>query len=174
MTSQSTLQSVPALGTRPASGVNPSRAETREQLAKASYDLLVIGGGILGISTAWHAAQAGLRVALVDAGDFAGATSSASSRLGREGVVGVGGRAVGAGDLALGVGRREGLEVGVSELDGLRIWPRRRRDGSGGLGVVEGGVATAGHHLGRRRRRGEGGSFGAEQSVPQRKRQGGS
>lgn len=81
MTSQSTLQSVPALGTRPASGFNPSRAETREQLAKASYDLLVIGGGILGISTAWHAAQSGLRVALVDAGDFAGATSSASSKL---------------------------------------------------------------------------------------------
>ena len=41
----------------------------------------MIGGGILGISTAWHAAQSGLRVALVDAGDFAGATSSASSKL---------------------------------------------------------------------------------------------
>ena len=81
MTSQPTLQSVPALGTRPASGSNPSRAETREQLSKATYDLLVIGGGILGISTAWHAAQSGLRVALVDAGDFAGATSSASSKL---------------------------------------------------------------------------------------------
>ncbi len=81
MTSQSTLQSVPALGTHPASGSNPSRAETREQLSKATYDLLVIGGGILGISTAWHAAQSGLRVALVDAGDFAGATSSASSKL---------------------------------------------------------------------------------------------
>ncbi|MBV2356157.1 glycerol-3-phosphate dehydrogenase/oxidase [Streptomyces sp. J2-1] len=81
MTSQSTLSSVPALGTHPASGSHPSRAETREQLAKASYDLLVIGGGILGISTAWHAAQSGLRVALVDAGDFAGATSSASSKL---------------------------------------------------------------------------------------------
>ncbi|HET9380686.1 MAG TPA: glycerol-3-phosphate dehydrogenase/oxidase [Streptomyces sp.] len=81
MTIQSTLRSVPALGTRPAGGSHPSRAETREQLARASYDLLVIGGGILGISTAWHAAQAGLRVALVDAGDFAGATSSASSKL---------------------------------------------------------------------------------------------
>ena len=81
MTTKSTLQSVPALGTHPASGSNPSRAETREQLSKASYDLLVIGGGILGISTAWHAAQSGLRVALVDAGDFAGATSSASSKL---------------------------------------------------------------------------------------------
>ncbi|MER0444717.1 glycerol-3-phosphate dehydrogenase/oxidase [Streptomyces sp. Edi4] len=82
-----TLQSVPAVGTHPAPG-SPlssfkavSRAETREQLSKATYDLLVIGGGILGISTAWHAAQAGLRVALVDAGDFAGATSSASSKL---------------------------------------------------------------------------------------------
>src|SRR6478735_7914859 len=76
-----TLQSVPALGTHPASGSLPSRAETREQLSRAAYDLLVIGGGILGISTAWHAAQSGLRVALVDAGDFAGATSSASSKL---------------------------------------------------------------------------------------------
>ncbi|MEU8595258.1 FAD-dependent oxidoreductase, partial [Streptomyces globisporus] len=76
-----TLQSVPALGTHPASGSLPSRAETRDQLSRATYDLLVIGGGILGISTAWHAAQSGLRVALVDAGDFAGATSSASSKL---------------------------------------------------------------------------------------------
>ncbi|MCX4833626.1 glycerol-3-phosphate dehydrogenase/oxidase [Streptomyces sp. NBC_00006] len=81
MTTQSTLQTVPALGTHPVAGSNPSRAETREQLSKATYDLLVIGGGILGISTAWHAAQSGLRVALVDAGDFAGATSSASSKL---------------------------------------------------------------------------------------------
>ncbi|GGV25143.1 glycerol-3-phosphate dehydrogenase/oxidase [Streptomyces spectabilis] len=79
-----TLESGPvisALGTPPAAGGNPSRAETRERLSKAAYDLLVIGGGILGISTAWHAAQSGLRVALVDAGDFAGATSSASSKL---------------------------------------------------------------------------------------------
>ncbi|WP_093801630.1 glycerol-3-phosphate dehydrogenase/oxidase [Streptomyces sp. Wb2n-11] len=75
------LQSVPALGTHPADGSTASRAETRDQLSKAAYDLLVIGGGILGISTAWHAAQSGLRVALVDAGDFAGATSSASSKL---------------------------------------------------------------------------------------------
>ncbi|MEU9235830.1 glycerol-3-phosphate dehydrogenase/oxidase [Streptomyces subrutilus] len=77
----SSLQSVPTLGTHPTAGSNPSRAETREQLAKATYDLLVIGGGILGTSVAWHAAQSGLRVAMVDAGDFAGATSSASSKL---------------------------------------------------------------------------------------------
>lgn len=74
-------QSVPTLGTHPTAGSNASRAETREQLAKATYDLLVIGGGILGTSVAWHAAQSGLRVAMVDAGDFAGATSSASSKL---------------------------------------------------------------------------------------------
>jgi glycerol-3-phosphate dehydrogenase len=82
-----TLQSVPALGTHQANGSAAfhgkavGRAETREQLSRSTYDLLVIGGGILGISTAWHAAQSGLRVALVDAGDFAGATSSASSKL---------------------------------------------------------------------------------------------
>jgi glycerol-3-phosphate dehydrogenase len=75
------LQSVPALGTHPTAGANPGRAETRETLGHATFDLLVIGGGILGITTAWHAAQSGLRVAMVEAGDFAGATSSASSKL---------------------------------------------------------------------------------------------
>ncbi|MCM2429380.1 glycerol-3-phosphate dehydrogenase/oxidase [Streptomyces sp. RKAG337] len=77
----STLQSVPTLGTHPTAGTDPSRSETRELLSHATYDLLVIGGGILGTSVAWHAAQSGLRVAMVDAGDFAGATSSASSKL---------------------------------------------------------------------------------------------
>ncbi|OEU98595.1 glycerol-3-phosphate dehydrogenase [Streptomyces qinglanensis] len=76
-----TSQSVPTLGTHPTAGSNPGRAETRGLLANATYDLLVIGGGILGTSVAWHAAQSGLRVAMVDAGDFAGATSSASSKL---------------------------------------------------------------------------------------------
>ena len=57
------------------------RLPVRDRLSKGVFDLLVIGGGILGISTAWHAAQAGLRVAVVEAGDFAGATSSASSKL---------------------------------------------------------------------------------------------
>jgi glycerol-3-phosphate dehydrogenase len=77
----STLQSVPTLGTHPTAGRNPGRSETRDLLSHATYDLLVIGGGILGTSVAWHAAQSGLRVAMVDAGDFAGATSSASSKL---------------------------------------------------------------------------------------------
>jgi glycerol-3-phosphate dehydrogenase len=76
-----TPRSAPVPWTRQTAGANPGRAETRDLLGRAAYDLLVIGGGILGITTAWHAAQSGLRVAMVDAGDFAGATSSASSKL---------------------------------------------------------------------------------------------
>jgi glycerol-3-phosphate dehydrogenase len=58
-----------------------SRSRTRDELSQTTYDLLVIGGGILGTAVTWMAAQSGLRVAMVDAGDFAGATSSASSKL---------------------------------------------------------------------------------------------
>jgi glycerol-3-phosphate dehydrogenase len=57
------------------------RQASQEALRRGSFDLLVIGGGILGIGTAWVAARAGLRVALVDKGDFASATSSASTKL---------------------------------------------------------------------------------------------
>ncbi|MFC1418849.1 glycerol-3-phosphate dehydrogenase/oxidase [Streptacidiphilus cavernicola] len=71
------MKSVPTLG----ANHSASRSQTRQLLTDASYDLLVIGGGILGTATAWTAAQSGLRVAMVDAGDFAGATSSASSKL---------------------------------------------------------------------------------------------
>jgi glycerol-3-phosphate dehydrogenase len=46
-----------------------------------AFDLLVVGGGIIGAAAAAHAARMGLAVALVDAGDFGGATSSASSKL---------------------------------------------------------------------------------------------
>ncbi|KRV50241.1 glycerol-3-phosphate dehydrogenase [Wenjunlia vitaminophila] len=77
----STAQRLPSLGTHQATNRKASRAETRALLDGATFDLLVVGGGILGISAAWHAAQSGLAVAMVDAGDFAGATSSASSKL---------------------------------------------------------------------------------------------
>ena len=52
-----------------------------ERLAAREFDLLVIGGGIVGAGIAEAASAHGLDVALVDKGDFAGATSSASSKL---------------------------------------------------------------------------------------------
>ncbi|WP_285747836.1 glycerol-3-phosphate dehydrogenase/oxidase [Lentzea sp. NBRC 105346] len=61
--------------------MNDQRALSREALQQGRFDVVVIGGGILGIATTWAAARSGLRVALVESGDFAGATSSASSKL---------------------------------------------------------------------------------------------
>jgi len=51
------------------------------ELSSKEYDLLVIGGGINGVCTAWDAALRGLSVALVEKGDFGGATSSATLRI---------------------------------------------------------------------------------------------
>ena len=45
------------------------------------FDLLVCGGGIYGAWTAYDAALRGLKVAIVEQGDWANATSSASSKL---------------------------------------------------------------------------------------------
>jgi glycerol-3-phosphate dehydrogenase len=58
-----------------------SRSEQLERLRTESFDLAVIGGGINGAAIARDAAMRGLRVALVDRGDFAGETSSRSSKL---------------------------------------------------------------------------------------------
>src|ERR1700693_4566931 len=58
-----------------------SRAEQVERLRSESFDLAVIGGGINGAAIARDAALGGMRVALVDRGDFAGETSSRSSKL---------------------------------------------------------------------------------------------
>jgi glycerol-3-phosphate dehydrogenase len=58
-----------------------ARANAMGELAGRRFALLVVGGGIVGASVAAHAARTGLAVALVEAGDFGGATSSASSKL---------------------------------------------------------------------------------------------
>ncbi len=52
-----------------------------EQLAARRFDLLVVGGGIIGAGIAEAATAHGLDVALVERGDFASGTSSASSKL---------------------------------------------------------------------------------------------
>jgi glycerol-3-phosphate dehydrogenase len=57
------------------------RVAAIERLASREFDLFVIGGGIVGAGIAEAATAHGLDVALVDKGDFAGATSSASSKL---------------------------------------------------------------------------------------------
>lgn len=48
------------------------------RLSDTTFDILVIGAGIYGAAIAWDAAQRGFSVALVDKGDFAGATSANS------------------------------------------------------------------------------------------------
>ena len=65
----------------PGARLTGARGDAAEALATRRFDLLVVGGGIVGAATAAHAARAGLAVALVEAGDFGGATSSASSKL---------------------------------------------------------------------------------------------
>ncbi|CAB4694783.1 MAG: glycerol-3-phosphate dehydrogenase [Actinobacteria bacterium] len=58
-----------------------SRESVVEKLASAEFDVLVIGGGVTGVGAALDAATRGLRVALIEANDFACGTSSRSSKL---------------------------------------------------------------------------------------------
>ena len=57
------------------------RARAWSALDGAQLDVLVVGGGVTGAGTALDAATRGLRVALVEARDFASGTSSRSSKL---------------------------------------------------------------------------------------------
>jgi glycerol-3-phosphate dehydrogenase len=57
------------------------RSTNVDKLATASFDVLVVGGGINGAVSAACLAARGAKVALVDRGDFAGMTSQESSNL---------------------------------------------------------------------------------------------
>lgn len=60
----------------------PTREEQLQSLqSEEEFDVLVIGGGCVGTGTALDAANRGLKVALVDADDFAAGTSSRSTKL---------------------------------------------------------------------------------------------
>ncbi len=57
------------------------RREALRRLAEEEFDVLVIGGGVVGAGAALDAATRGLTVALVEARDYAAGTSSRSSKL---------------------------------------------------------------------------------------------
>ena len=52
-----------------------------DRLANETFDLLIVGGGVTGACVARDAAMRGLKVALVEKNDFAGATSAHNSKL---------------------------------------------------------------------------------------------
>ena len=52
------------------------RKTTIEQLKNEQFDVLIIGSGINGAAAAWDASLRGLKVALIDKGDFGAATSA--------------------------------------------------------------------------------------------------
>jgi glycerol-3-phosphate dehydrogenase len=58
-----------------------TRQEALQTIANAKVDLCVIGGGASGAGCALDAQLRGLRTVLLDGGDFAGATSSASTKI---------------------------------------------------------------------------------------------
>src|SRR5260370_40106701 len=63
------------------SGRALDRTAMAARLRAETFDLAVIGGGINGTAIARDAAMRGLKVVLLERGDFAGATSSRSSKL---------------------------------------------------------------------------------------------
>lgn len=58
-----------------------SRKTALDRFEREVFDLLIVGGGITGAAAARDAAMRGLKVALVDRGDFANGTSCRSSKL---------------------------------------------------------------------------------------------
>ena len=60
---------------------NVNRKENLQTVAKKAYDLVVIGGGITGAGIALDASFRGMKVLLLEKGDFASGTSSKSTKL---------------------------------------------------------------------------------------------
>ncbi len=84
-----------SLQTAPATAP-PTRGERLGQAAEGCFDLVVVGGGITGAGVAREASARGLSTLLLDRGDFAGGTSSRSSKLIHGGI-----RYLAQGDVAL-------------------------------------------------------------------------
>jgi len=59
----------------------PKRMDAIAKLRETVFDVLVIGGGITGAGIALDAASRGLRVGLIEKGDYASGTSSKSTKL---------------------------------------------------------------------------------------------
>ncbi|WP_199439669.1 glycerol-3-phosphate dehydrogenase/oxidase [Umezawaea beigongshangensis] len=57
------------------------REQAWQRLGSETFDVLVVGGGVVGVGAALDAATRGLKVALVEARDLASGTSSRSSKL---------------------------------------------------------------------------------------------
>ena len=66
---------------KPASLGPADRARAVRELADQEFDVLVVGGGVVGAGAALDAVSRGLSVALVEAADWAAGTSSRSSKL---------------------------------------------------------------------------------------------
>ncbi|GAA1796978.1 glycerol-3-phosphate dehydrogenase/oxidase [Luedemannella flava] len=72
----------PSVSRFTAARLSPGRRESDlARLRSERFDVLVIGGGVVGVGAALDAASRGLSVALVEAADLAAGTSSRSSKL---------------------------------------------------------------------------------------------
>ena len=67
---------LPSRRTRPRARADRGRAGGRAREARAMTDVLVVGGGIVGVSVAVHCARRGMAVCLVESGPIAGEASS--------------------------------------------------------------------------------------------------